>query len=62
MSMNSTIVIPALNPPEHLITYVDDLIRSGASKFLIVDDGSSVEKQYIFQNKKDQKIIWSSLI
>ncbi|NBK91533.1 glycosyltransferase family 2 protein [bacterium 1XD21-13] len=49
MSMNSTIVIPALNPPEHLITYVDDLIRSGASKFLIVDDGSSVEKQYIFQ-------------
>lgn len=46
--MNSIIIIPALNPPEHLIAYVDELIRSGVSKLLIVDDGSSKEKQQIF--------------
>lgn len=47
--MNSIIIIPALNPPEHLITYVDELIRSGVSGLIIVDDGSSKEKQQIFQ-------------
>lgn len=46
--MNSIIIIPALNPPEHLTAYVDELIRSGISKLLIVDDGSSKEKQQIF--------------
>ena len=30
--MNSIVIIPALNPPEHLIFYVDELIESGAAE------------------------------
>ena len=47
--MNSIVIIPALNPPEHLIFYVDELIESGAAELVIVDDGSSPEKQFIFK-------------
>ena len=47
--MNSIVIIPALNPPEYLISYADELIDSGANELLIVDDGSSPEKQFIFK-------------
>ncbi len=46
--MNSIIIIPALDPDPHLIAYTDDLIRSGASQILIVNDGSSSDKKAIF--------------
>ena len=32
--MNSIVIIPALNPPEHLIFYVDELIESGAAELV----------------------------
>ena len=47
--MNSIIVIPALNPPEQFVSYVDELIASGAEHLLLVDDGSSPEKKAIFE-------------
>ena len=47
--MKSIIVIPALNPPEQFVSYVDELIASGAEHLLLVDDGSSPEKKAIFE-------------
>lgn len=39
--MKTLIVIPALNPPEELINYVERLRRARLEDFLIVDNGSS---------------------
>ena len=36
--MKSILVIPALNPPAHLLEYVDQLIASGAEHLVLVDD------------------------
>ena len=47
--MKSIIVIPALNPPEQFVSYVDELIASGAEHLLLVDDGSSPAKKAIFR-------------
>ncbi len=43
--MKTLIVIPALNPPEELINYVERLRSSGLEDILIVDDGSSKKIQ-----------------
>ncbi|MEI3526395.1 MAG: hypothetical protein V8Q27_09915 [Eubacteriales bacterium] len=43
--MKSIIVIPALNPPEQFVSYVDELIASGAEHLLLVDDGSSQKRR-----------------
>lgn len=42
------IVIPALNPPQHFINYVDELIQNGIESILVLDDGSSLEHKWIF--------------
>ena len=34
-------LIPALNPPDDLIGYIDDLIVEGFDSILWVDDGSA---------------------
>lgn len=52
--MKNIIVIPALNPPDELLSYVDELIASGAEKLLLIDDGSSAEKKAIFEALKDR--------
>ena len=46
--MKSILVIPALNPPAHLLEYVDQLIASGAEHLVLVDDGSASEYKPIF--------------
>ncbi|MCR5591665.1 MAG: bifunctional glycosyltransferase family 2/GtrA family protein [Lachnospiraceae bacterium] len=46
--MNYLIVIPALNPGDALIKYVDDLQSHGYQHILVVDDGSSDRHRYIF--------------
>ena len=57
--MNSIIVIPALNPPEQFVSYVDELIASGAEHLLLVDDGSSPEKKAIFETlEKHPQCTW----
>lgn len=47
--MNSIIVIPALNPGETLITYVNELIHSGINQVVLIDDGSCAAQKEIFQ-------------
>ncbi len=47
--MNCIIVIPALNPPEEFVPYVDALIAAGAEHLVLVDDGSTPEKKLIFE-------------
>ena len=47
--MKSIIVIPALNPPDSLLSYVNELTHAGAEQILIVNDGSSPEKEFIFE-------------
>lgn len=43
------IIIPALNPPKSLISYVETLIEKGFAHILLIDDGSNDESQAIFQ-------------
>ncbi len=37
---HTAIVIPALNPPEGLISYIKELINNGFENILLIDDGS----------------------
>ncbi len=46
--MDHLIVIPALNPGESLIEYVDTLLADGYRNILAVDDGSRTDLRYIF--------------
>ena len=43
------IIIPAYEPDQRLIRYVDQLLYAGFEKLIIVDDGSSTECQEIFR-------------
>lgn len=45
---NTVVVIPALNPEPLLINYINELIDKGFNKIIIVNDGSSVECQPVF--------------
>ena len=44
----SVIVIPVLNPDNNLITYIEELIRNGVQKIIVVDDGSDETYKDIF--------------
>lgn len=46
--MDQLIVIPALNPGEGLIEYVDTLLADGYKNILAVDDGSRDDLRHIF--------------
>ncbi len=54
-NMKYLIVIPALNPGESLLNYVDALLDHGYSDILVVDDGSRSDCRFIFDaiEKKD---------
>ena len=58
---NIVILIPALNPDEKLISYTSELIAAGFSKILIVDDGSTKNKE-IFRKLKYSCIILTHAI
>lgn len=45
---NIALIIPALNPEETLLDYVKELIDVGAGNIIVVNDGSTEEKRYIF--------------
>ena len=45
---NSVLLIPALNPEENFITYVQSLMSCGFERIIIVNDGSSDNKRHIF--------------
>ena len=44
----SVIIIPALNPDERLIPYVNELINNGFEKIILIDDGSDEKHKAIF--------------
>lgn len=48
--MDTVIIIPALNPDDALITYVQSLVRAGEDKILVIDDGSREDKRPIFDH------------
>ncbi|MDP4084312.1 MAG: glycosyltransferase [Bacillota bacterium] len=43
------IIIPALNPTDRLVDYVNRLIEKGISQVIVVNDGSKSELLYIFK-------------
>jgi len=45
---NSAIIIPALDPCKELVEYVDDLIKAGFARIILVDDGSDANHRLIF--------------
>lgn len=46
---SNVILIPALNPDETLIAYVEKLINAGFRNIIVVDDGSDKKHQFIFK-------------
>lgn len=55
--MSVLIIIPALNPTDDLINYVDNLKAAGEENILIVDDGSRLECKSIFDELVKKKCI-----
>ncbi|GAA0326112.1 hypothetical protein GCM10008967_15850 [Bacillus carboniphilus] len=49
------IIIPALNPPESLVVYVQELLEHGSSHVIVVNDGSNLESNHIFNKLKHFK-------
>ena len=50
MNNNCVILIPALDPPEIFLSYIDELIQVGFKDILVVDDGSHQKK--IFEKNR----------
>jgi len=53
--LNSAVVIPALNPMTNLVAFVQELIDSGISQVIVVNDGSSPSFNDIFQQINNMK-------
>ena len=54
------ILIPALNPKEEFIKYIEEIIDNGFTNIIVVNDGSDKSCDEIFKNiekKKECKII-----
>lgn len=49
MTGKSIVVIPALEPDNKLVSYVQELINNGIEKIIIVDDGSGQSYRHIFE-------------
>lgn len=54
---NVVILIPAYQPRENFITYVEELLKQTNEKILIVDDGSGEEYRFIFDTLSKKCII-----
>lgn len=46
--MSNAIIIPTLQPEEKLVTYVREIIRKKLGEVVVVNDGSTADKDYIF--------------
>ncbi|MDO4805379.1 MAG: glycosyltransferase [Lachnospiraceae bacterium] len=53
MIKECVILIPAYDPPDNLIQYIEDLMEAGYEDIIVVDDGSREDKQYIFDTLED---------
>lgn len=51
---NAYIIIPALDPDEKLISYIDELVKADFNDFIIIDDGSKAECKSIFETIKER--------
>lgn len=49
MRQNCVILIPALNPPESFLLYLEQLGKCGFEHIIVVDDGSGAEKRRLFE-------------
>ena len=51
---HSIVAIPALNPPDTLISYVEELLQRGIPQVVVVNDGSAPEYGGLFQKLREQ--------
>lgn len=56
MALNA-VIIPALNPDEHLVSLVNELQALGQSCIVVVDDGSDAACQEVFRRLESQGCI-----
>ena len=47
--MENVIIIPSLNPGQELVSLTDELVKMGANKIVIVNDGSDDNHSHIFR-------------
>ena len=56
MNLNDVVLlIPAYNPPKKLIQFTNELINSGFTKIIIINDGSDQNHNFIFEEIKKTK-------
>ena len=55
--MDICVVIPAFDPDEELLDYVERLIASGIDKIILIDDGSDTKCKWIFDDLSDKEEI-----
>jgi glycosyltransferase involved in cell wall biosynthesis len=53
---NIVLLIPAYNPPPELIQFIKNLLNSGFTKIIIVNDGSTEKHNVIFKEIKKEQI------
>lgn len=53
--MNSTVVIPSLNPDEKILTTIQSLIDAGFDDIVLVDDGSDANHKKLFRDAASLK-------
>lgn len=55
--MKCVVVIPALNPNEDIISYVDELLKGSIMQIIVIDDGSDEVCQHIFDELENFKSV-----
>ncbi len=64
MNVNVTIMIPAYNPDEKLISFLEDLDAAGYHQIIIIDDGSEKDTKHYFIEASERfgsKIVYHSV-
>lgn len=50
---NQVVIIPALNPPEQLVDYVEQLLLKDFVHIIVVDDGSIPDSEFVFNELRN---------
>jgi glycosyltransferase involved in cell wall biosynthesis len=52
VNFNSAVVIPAINPIPDLVKFIEQLLKNGVARIIVVNDGSNSTFNYVFSEIK----------